>query len=67
MPKPSFLKDSSSAIKRDNWIQAFPKSISLKESVIVRLEFELVYYDLTVQNVNHKTRGIQKIIDKNFR
>ena len=35
----------------------FSKGISPKESVIVRLEFELAYDDVIAQNVSHYTTG----------
>ena len=33
----------------------FPKGISAKVNVIAWLEFELTYYNVTVQHVNHYT------------
>ena len=46
MPKPSLQKNSSGTIYSHSWgnkgVHAFPKDISLKLNVIVRLEFELM-------------------------
>ena len=39
----------------DNKTHTFPKSISLKLNVLVWLEFELAYYDIAFQQVNHST------------
>ena len=37
----------------DKWVYTFPKGICPKVNVIVRLEFELAYYDSAVQRFNH--------------
>ena len=37
------------------WLHAFPKGIRLKVNVIVRLEFELIYCNVTDQLVSHYT------------
>ena len=42
---------------RDKGVHTFPKCISLKVNVIERLEFELVYYDVTVRHFSHYTIG----------
>ena len=42
----------------DTEVHAFFKSISPKENIIVWLEFELTYYDVTVQHYNHYATGI---------
>ena len=42
-----------SLTQRDKGVHAFPKGISLKVNVIAWLEFELTYYDVTVQHVSH--------------
>ena len=39
-------------------VRNFPEGISSKTSVIMRLEFELAYNDITVQHVSHMTRGV---------
>ena len=39
-------------------VHAFLKSINLKANVIVRLEFELTYYHVTVQHVSHNAMRI---------
>ena len=36
-----------------NWIHTFPKSISPKTNVMARLEFELAYFEATVQHFSH--------------
>ena len=41
--------------RKDKKVYAFPESISLKVNLIARLEFELAYYDVVVQHVNHNT------------
>ena len=38
---------------RDLNVHVFPKDISPKVNVIAQLEFELTYYDNTVQNISH--------------
>ena len=35
----------------------FPKDIRLKVNVIAQLEFELTYYEVILQHVNHDTTG----------
>ena len=47
---------------RNKRIHTFPKGISLKVNVIVRLEFELAYYDIAIQHVNHDTIKASPII-----
>ena len=37
----------------DKRLYTFPKGISPQVNVIARLEFELTYYNITVQNINH--------------
>ena len=44
-------------IAGDKGVYAFPKSINPKVNVIAWLEFELAYYDVTVQHFNHYTTG----------
>ena len=39
-------------------VHTFPKDISLKMNVIVRLEFELAYNNVAVQHIYHYTLGI---------
>ena len=39
----------------DKGVHTFPKGICLKVNVIVRLEYELVYYDSAVHRFNHYT------------
>ena len=59
MPKLSFQKNSTSTILTCSWedkqVHAFPKGTCPKVNIIVRLEFELAYYDSTVQHFNHYT------------
>ena len=38
-------------------VHTFPKGICPKVNVVVRLEFELMYYDSAVQHFNHYTPG----------
>ena len=52
MPKPSLLKNNRGTIQG---FHTFPNDISPKVNVIVRLEFEIVYYIITVQHVSHCT------------
>ena len=42
---------------RDNSVHAFLKSITLKMNVIVQLEFELTYYDVTIQHISDYATG----------
>ena len=48
----------------------FPKGVSPKVNVIARLEFELAYYDVTIQNVSHYTTSprsaVAKVLDCNI-
>ena len=37
----------------DKDFNTFPKGVSLKVKVITLMEFELVYYDVTVQHIRH--------------
>ena len=39
----------------DKGVHIFLKSINLKVNIIAQLEFELTYYDIVVQHVNHYT------------
>ena len=39
----------------NKWVHAFLKSISRKVNAMARLEFELGYYDVAAQHVNHYT------------
>ena len=41
----------------DKGVHTFPKDISWKVNVIAQLEFELAYYNSTVQQFNHYTAG----------
>ena len=36
------------------WFHTFLKGISLKVNIIVQLEFELTYHNVTIQYVTHK-------------
>ena len=38
-------------------VLTYPKCISPKVNVIVRLRFELAYYDIAVQQVSHYATG----------
>ena len=57
MPNPSLEKNSSDLIQswEDKGVHTFPKGICPKVNVIVRLGFELAYYDSAVQHFNHYT------------
>ena len=35
----------------------FPRGISPKVNVIPQLDFELIYYDVAVQHINHHLKG----------
>ena len=48
-------------------VHTFPEAISSKMSTIVRLEFELVYYDVVVQYVSPYDAGTNPRIVKNAR
>ena len=43
----------------DKGVHTFLKRIKPKINLIVRLEFELAYYDIVVQHVNHYATGPQ--------
>ena len=47
--QPDYLTHST----EDKGVHPFPKGISAKMNVIARLEFELSYYNVAVQHVNH--------------
>ena len=51
-----------------NGVYTFPKGISPKVNVIAWLEFELAYYDVKVQHVNHyATRAhTPPVLDRNI-
>ena len=59
MPKLSLLKNNSGNISPvaggGEDFHSFPKCISLRVNVIAQLEFELTYFDVVVQYVNHYT------------
>ena len=58
MIKTSLEKDPSGANLTQNWnkeFHTFPKSIYTKGNVIIQLEFEPVYYHVTVQYSSHNT------------
>ena len=38
----------------------FPRVISPKVNVLARLDFEIAYYDVSVQPVNHYTNALNK-------
>ena len=62
MPKPYFYKNSNGTIQPidcdgDKRVHTFPKNISPNVSVMVRLEFELAYNNVTVQHVSHYATG----------
>ena len=42
----------------DNRVYTFPKSISLKVNTIVQLEFELTYYNVTIQLISYYALGL---------
>ena len=54
MSKPKNICGTIQLIVRwDKEVHTFPNGISPKVNVMVRLEFELIYYDVTVQQVNN--------------
>ena len=57
MPKPSLKKSSCGVDKR---VHAFHKGISPKVNVIRRMEFELMYNDITGE-----VRGVMNIVVEN--
>ena len=42
---------------RDKGVQAFPKRIHLKVTMIAQLDFKLAYFEVTVQHFNHYAIG----------
>ena len=44
-------------ILRDKEVDAFSKGINPKVNIIAWQEFELIYYDVAVQHINHYTMG----------
>ena len=50
-------ESSSGTIAREIRIHTVPKGISPKVNLIVWVEFELTYYDVVVQYVNHNAIG----------
>ena len=60
--KIALVKDRSGAIQlysfRNKGVHNIPKGISPKVNRIVRLEFELTYYDDAVQHVSHNDMNI---------
>ena len=65
MPKPFLQKICSGSIsptaERNKEAHLFLRSINPKTNVIERLEFELAYYDVAVQHVNHNDKGTTTI------
>ena len=61
MPRPSLLRNGSDTIDlkadRDKGIHIFSEVISPKIKVMPRLEFELTYYKVIIQNISHYTMG----------
>ena len=61
MLKPFLLKNSKfihPIAVGDKRVHTFSKDISLKLNVIVRLEFELAYHDVTVFDVSYKITNV---------
>ena len=56
-----YFKTSSESVvvlfnhKEEKRVHAFLKGINPKMNVIVQLEFEFVYYDVTVEHFNHSS------------
>ena len=45
-------------------VHTFPEGISKKITGIMWLEFELTYYDVTVQHISHCTMGtLQELVE----
>ena len=69
MPKPSLYKDFSGTIKpivgwgTDKSVPTFLKCINLKVNIIVWLEFEMAYYDVTVQHISHCATGTTLLVN----
>ena len=57
VPKPSLWKNSSGTGEGEIRFLTFSKGISLKVIVIAWLEFELTFYNVTIQHINHYTTG----------
>ena len=58
MTKPSLEKNNNDVFKGllgDKGGHTFPKDISLKMNVIVQVEFELAYFEVAIQHVDHYT------------
>ena len=58
MPKPSLQKEvgvlfNPSVGGRDKRVHVFPKGYNPKVSVIAKLEFDLVYYDVAVLHISY--------------
>ena len=47
-------------------VYTFPKGISSKMNISAQLEFELAFYDVTVQYVSHYTTGTSPNLKKYF-
>ena len=41
------------SLKKNNRFHTFPKGISPKVNIIVQLEFELAYINVTIQHIGH--------------
>ena len=50
----------------DKGVHTFTKGISMKLNVIERLEFELTYYNVTVEYGSHYTTGYLPLYDKSY-
>ena len=53
MPNPSLYWYYLTHSWEDKGVHTFPKGMSPKGKEIVQLEFELVYYNVTVQHISH--------------
>ena len=70
MPMQSLSKDIRSNIspimRWDKKVYTFSKFIGQNENVVERLEFELAFYDVSVQYVNHCTTEILQYVPENI-
>ena len=66
MPKPSLPEEQSWCYLTHSWedkrVYTIHKGICLKVNVIELLEFELVYYNSTVQRFNHYTHTTRTLL-----
>ena len=61
MQKPSLLMNNCGAEGGEKEVHSFPNVVNLQVNIIVRLVFELVYYEFSIQHDSHWVSRIQSM------